>query len=103
MKEFFLRKSIKPDKKFMITYINDDTNRKNNIFFGSEGYTDYLISKNENQRRNYINRHKKNEDWFNIYSRGFWSRFLLWGPYTDIENNIKYIEEKFLIKIHYIK
>ena len=103
MREFFLRKSIKPDKKFMITFNNEKTKKLNTIHFGSSNYTDYLQSKNKYEKYNYIKRHRKNEDWNNIYSRGFWARFLLWGPYTDIDNNIEYIENKFLIKIHYIK
>ncbi len=68
MKKYYPYKSDKTDKKY---YIITNTNKK--VYFGAAGYEDFTITKNEDQRQRYITRHKKNEDWNNINTAGFWS------------------------------
>ena len=97
-----LYKSIKPDKKIMIKFINPNTKRENTIHFGQAGADDYTITKNPIQKDRYILRHSgMGEDWekSGIYSAGFWSRYLLWNKPSIIES-IKDIENKFKIKIN---
>ena len=50
-KQFFLFKSIKPDKKYMVKYVNPTTGNINTIHFGSAGMDDYTITKNLNQKK----------------------------------------------------
>ena len=58
MKYFYLSISRKPEKKYMITYINDITGRLNTIYFGNAGSSDFLISNNWYERHAYLKRHK---------------------------------------------
>jgi hypothetical protein len=90
-----LKKSNKPDKKYMVTI--DDVKT---IHFGASGYEDYTIHKDNTRLLRYNNRHKKRENWLKsgIKTAGFWSKWLLWNKPT-ITQSIKNIEQKFSIKI----
>ena len=52
---------------------------------------DFTTHKDEARKQRYIARHKKNEDFTDINSAGFWSRFYLWEKPTKKEayENIK--------------
>ena len=86
MKLYYPYKSDKPDKKY---YIITNTNKK--IYFGQAGADDFTITKDEEQKKRYIARHKKNEDWNDINTAGFWSYHYLWHFPTKKEayENIK--------------
>ena len=86
MKIYYPYKSDKPEKK---NYIIFNTNKK--IYFGAAGYEDFTITKDEEQKKRYIARHKKNEDWNDINTAGFWSYHYLWHFPTKKEayENIK--------------
>jgi hypothetical protein len=89
MKKYYPYKSIdRPEKKF---YVITNDNKK--VYFGAAGYDDFTITKNEEQKQRYIARHKKNENWNDINSAAFWSRFYLWEKPTKKEayENIKKI------------
>jgi hypothetical protein len=47
------------------------------------------------RRENYIKRHEKNEDWNNPMTAGALSRFLLWGPSTNLHTNIHLFKKRF--------
>ena len=57
---------------------------KKTIPFGAKGYSDYTIHKDDERKERYINRHRKSEDWNNIYTAGFWSRWCLWNKKKKI-------------------
>jgi hypothetical protein len=87
MKKYYPYKSIdRPEKKF---YVITNDNKK--VYFGAAGYEDFTITKNEEQKQRYIARHKKNENWNDINSAAFWSRFYLWEKKSKKEayENIK--------------
>ncbi len=93
MKKYYPYKSIdKPDKKYFII-----TNTGKRVYFGQAGADDFTITKNEEQKQPYIARHKKNEDWNDINSAAFWSRFYLWEKptkkeaYENIQQKLKKI------------
>ena len=66
------------------------------IPFGATGYSDYTINKDKKRRQLYINRHRAlGEDWGNPISAGSLSRWILWGDYTNIDDNIKNFKRKF--------
>ena len=48
------------------------------IPFGAKGMSDFTIHKDEARKQRYINRHRKNEDWTNPLTAGFYSRWVLW-------------------------
>jgi hypothetical protein len=92
MKKYYPYKSDKPEKKY---YIITNDNKK--VYFGAAGYDDFTITKNEEQKQRYIARHKKNENWNDINSAAFWSRFYLWEKptkkeaYENIQQKLKNI------------
>jgi hypothetical protein len=100
MNDYYLEKSNRPSKKYMVHYIKDG--KLQTIHFGSSGYDDFIISKgNEEKKRNYIKRHQVNEDWSDLSKPGTFSRFLLWNKVT-LNASIKDMEKKFDIKIHLV-
>ena len=90
-KKYILEKSNRKDKKLMVK--NGKT-----IHFGAKGYTDYTINKDPNKKKNYIKRHRVNEDFNNLNSAGAWSRYILWEK-TTIPASIKSMENRFNIDI----
>jgi len=66
--------------------------------FGQKGADDYTITKDKAQRKRYIDRHRKNENWSDYMSAGSLSRYLLWGTYTDIDKNITAFKRRFNLK-----
>ena len=93
MKIYYPYKSDKPDKKYFII-----TNTGKRVYFGAAGYDDFTITKNEEQKQRYIARHKKNENWNDINSAAFWSRFYLWEKPSKKEayENIQKILKKYI-------
>ena len=59
---------------------------KKTIPFGQRGASDYTIHKDDERKERYINRRKKNEDWDNICTAGFWSKNILWNKKTITES-----------------
>ncbi len=93
MKKYYPYKSDKDGKKFYII-----TNDDKKVYFGAAGYEDFTTHKDEARKQRYIVRHKKNEDWDDINSTAFWSRFYLWEKPTKIEayENIEKILKKYI-------
>lgn len=65
------------------------------IPFGALGYDDFISSSDKNKKKLYLARHRKREDWNDPKTAGALSRWLLWGPTTSIEENIKRFKRKF--------
>jgi len=64
------------------------------INFGDDRYEDYTQHGDPKRKALYIQRHKKNEDWNNPLTAGWWSRYLLWEKPT-ITEAIKDIKKRF--------
>jgi Tfp pilus assembly protein FimT len=90
-KKYFPYKSDRPDKKYFII-----TNDNKKIYFGQASASDFTLHKDEARKQRYINRHKKNENWNNKDTAGFWSRWLLWEKPT-IKESYDNIKKKFNI------
>lgn len=98
----FLKKLDKEKYKTKFKVIILDSQASNKITtikFGDNRYEDFTQHKNEERKRKYIMRHYKNEDWDDIYTKGFWSKNLLWNKPT-IEQSIDNIEKKYGITIY---
>lgn len=65
------------------------------VHFGQKGSSTYVDHKDEIKRKNYLQRHKANENWNDFTSAGALSRWLLWGPYTTLTKNISAFKNKF--------
>lgn len=96
--DIILRKSNKPNKKFMVTF-----DGKKTIHFGAKGMSDFTIHKDKERKQRYINRHKARENWTKsgIKTAGFWSKHILWNK-PSLRDSIKDTEKRFNIKIKYI-
>lgn len=94
IKMILLNTSTRATKKFMVK-INDKL-----IHFGQRGADDFTITKDEEQKKRYLQRHKKRENWTKkgIETAGFWSRWLLWNQ-PSIDDSIKDIEKRFKVSI----
>ena len=94
--EVIISKSNRKDKKFKAVIDNKKT-----IHFGAAGYTDYTTNKRDDKKANYINRHKKNENWNNYMTAGFYAKNILWNK-TSIQESVKDTNNKFkMINIKY--
>lgn len=93
MNTYHLYKSDKPQKKY---YVITPTNKK--IYFGQKGASDYLDHKSDLRKDRYILRHKKNENWNDLKTAGFWSRYLLWEK-PNMKSAISNIQKIANIKI----
>ena len=75
-----LSPSSKPDKKYVVKLLSE-SGREKHIHFGAKGMDDFTKTKDEEQKRRYIIRHERNEDWTNsgLETAGFWARWILWN------------------------
>lgn len=101
-----IKKSNVEGKKYAAIFINPKTGRKNTVNFGAQGYQDYtMLSSNDRKKRrnNYINRHAgaARENWDDITTPGFWSRWLLWNKKT-LKSSAEDIERRFNVKIAFV-
>ena len=87
--EITIRPSHKTDKKY--DAVIDD---KKTISFGQKNASDFTIHKDDVRKERYILRHQKNEQWDNIYTAGFWSRWTLWEKPT-LNEAVRNINNKF--------
>lgn len=77
-----IESSTRRDKRLMATFQNGRV-----VHFGFKGGKTYIDEGDKVKRKNYLARHKVNEDWSDPYSPGALSRYLLWGDSTDLETN----------------
>ena len=92
MKFISLEKSNKPNKKLVIKFSDPDLT----IHFGSKYSSTYLDHHDKVKRSNYLKRHKVNENW-NQVNAGSLSAYILWGPSTDLYENLFNYLDKFNI------
>ena len=90
MNTFYLEESPLANKKLRIHLPTGK-----HIDFGARGYEDFTTTKDTARKERYLARHKKRENWNDLSTAGFWSRWLLWNKPTirasiiDVENNFK--------------
>ena len=59
---------------------------KKTIPFGAKGMSDYTKHKDDERKERYIDRHKKNENWNDPKTAGFYSKNILWNKKTITES-----------------
>ena len=87
-----LKKSKRDKKRFVIKLDNP----RQTIHFGYKGGSTYIDHKDKVKRKNYIARHRVNENWGEI-NAGSLSRYLLWGEHTNLKNNLEDYLKRFNI------
>ena len=83
-------------KAFVATFIKDDGKEKiQRLGTGSN----FVLNKNKTleDRKNYIARHRVNEDFNNPVTAGSLSRHLLWGDSRSLQKNINSLKKQFKI------
>ena len=70
------------DKRFRLTL------KGRTVDFGSKYGKTYIDHKDKNKRAAYLKRHHANEVW-SEFNPGSASAWILWGPSTNIEKNLK--------------
>ena len=73
-----ISKSTKPEKKLMAVF-QLDNGRSRTTHFGAAGMADYTKTKNKEQRKRYLDRHRKRENWDAPMTAGALSRWILWN------------------------
>ncbi len=79
--------SDKKEKKFKATI-----DKQRTVYFGSQGASDFTLHKDEARKQRYINRHRKNEDWTDPLTAGFYAKNLLWNKPTIQEWTARWVE-----------
>ena len=87
--EVILKKSSNPRKKYDAVI-----DGKKTVSFGANGYSDFTKHKDEERKKNYMDRHRKNEDWKDHKTAGFYAKHIFWNKPT-IEASVKGTNKKF--------
>jgi hypothetical protein len=85
-----LERSPNPKKKWRAFFSNGK-----HTDFGANGMEDYTQHHDKKRRERYVQRHAKDLETGDPTKAGYLSMFLLWGPYTSLEKNIKFYKKKF--------
>ena len=96
MVKVVISKSDKKDKKLKAVFTRDN-GREKTVHFGQAGADDYTITKDKEQRKRYLDRHRKRENWNDYMSAGSLSRWILWGD-SSLTSNIKAYKKKYKLK-----
>ncbi len=89
MTEVIIRPSKKKDKKYDAVI-----DGKKTVSFGAKGYSDYTIHKDPERKKRYDQRHKKNENWNDPTTAGFYAKHVLWNRPT-LQESVKDINKRF--------
>ena len=87
--EVQIKRSNRKDKKF-----DAIIDGKKTVSFGAAGMSDYTKHKDAERKERYIARHKKNEDWSNPKTAGFYAKNVLWNK-TSLQASVADINKKF--------
>ena len=77
-----LYKSENSNKKLTAVFYDANGKFIKSVNFGATGYSDFTRHKNEQRKKRYLNRHRKNENWEDYMTAGSLSRWLLWNKTT---------------------
>ena len=88
MKTVKIIKSSRSDKKYVALF--NINGKKKTIHFGQSGADDYTITKDEEQKKRYLDRHRANENWNDPLTAGALSRWILWNKPTITEGIADY-------------
>jgi len=91
-----IKKSTKPEKKLMAIFKLENGKTKT-THFGSAGMSDYTIHKDDERKKQYLARHKKNENWNAPMTAGALSRYILWNKKSKVASISNY-KNKFNLK-----
>jgi hypothetical protein len=88
MKSVTIIKSSRSDKKYMAMFNIDG--KKKTTHFGQAGADDYTITKDEEQKKRYRTRHKRDLETNDPTRAGYLSYYILWNKPTITESIADY-------------
>lgn len=95
----FSKSNVK-NKRFKAVFYDDDKIRFKTVHFGLypfKKYGAYIDHKDEELKKNYIKRHRVNEDWNDEFKAGTLSKFILWNKKSlnqSINDYVKHFKLK---------
>jgi hypothetical protein len=90
-----IRRSHKKEKKFDAVFEFPDGHTKTTSF-GARGMSDFTKHKDVTRRARYLKRHAgMGEDWKDPTTAGALSKWILWGPSTSFNKNVKTFKKRF--------
>jgi type III secretory pathway component EscR len=92
-----IKKSTNKEKKLMAVFFNNEKQQIKTTHFGASGYSDFTKHKDEERKKRYLERHKKNENWNDYTSAGSLSRYILWNKPT-LKASIDDYKKRFKLK-----
>lgn len=93
-----IKASDRSGKKMMATFSSKDKGRTKTIYFGSAGMDDYTKTRDKAQRKRYLERHRRRENWSVPDTAGSLAKHILWGSSTSRRDNISSFKRKFGLK-----
>ena len=88
MKSVRIIKSSRSQKKYMAMFNIDG--KKKTIHFGQAAADDYTKTRDEEQKKRYLDRHKANENWNDPLTAGALARWILWNKPTITDSITSY-------------
>ena len=89
-----LIKSPKAEKKWRAVF-QSESGRIKNVDFGAAGMEDYTQHHDVQRRALYRQRHKKDLATGDPTRPGFLAYYVLWGPSTSLEQNLRAYRQRF--------
>jgi hypothetical protein len=93
---FTLEKATDGKHKYVGVF-TDDNNNETRVSFGAQGYEDMTTHKNPLRRSAYLARHRPNEDWYDMYTKGSLSRWILWDT-GSLSTNVERFKRRFNLR-----
>ena len=91
-----IKKSTNPKKKYMAVFYENKKKVKT-TYFGQSGASDFIQHKDKERKKNYLDRHRKRENWNAYMTAGSLSRWILWNKLT-LKASITDYKKKFKLK-----
>jgi len=89
--------STNSKKKYMAVFTDSPSFTKKTVHFGSAGMSDFTKNKDEERKKRYLDRHRKNEKWDSPTTAGALSRWVLWNLPT-LRASIADFKRRFKLK-----
>lgn len=91
-----IKKSTKEGKKLMAIFTLEN-GKTRTTHFGSAGMSDYTKHKDDERKKKYLARHRKNENWNAPMTAGALSRWILWNK-KSMAASISDYKKRFKLK-----
>lgn len=98
-KKVTLTKATQKGKRYTVKMEGFPNMDNHSHSFGSATGKTFIDGRNDKEKGAFIARHQNDKGWNQIHSGIYFSRYLLWGPYNNLKQNIKSLERRLGAKI----